>query len=328
MRRPHLAWLAAALAAVVCTAAADPLPAFDVDRSQTTVSGLSSGAFMAVQFHTAFSAEIAGAGVVAGGPYNCAWVNLGGIDACMRGEPSGSVSVAAAWGFAAWGAIDGPDNLRRSRVYLFSGTEDAVVSRTVVDATYRYYRDVGVPESNIQYVGDVPAGHAFIAPSRGGDCGDNESPYINRCAVHGGYYDQAGAILAHLHGPLNAPSHTQAGRVVAFDQRPFSEFGMADEGFLYVPQTCEQGATCSIHVVFHGCRQTPEDIGDRYYTETGYNRWADTNNILVLYPQVAAGLATNPEHCWDWWGYTGLQFNVKAGPQMRAVKAMVDRLGR
>ena len=85
MLRAHRVAVAAAFAALLSasTLAAEPLPGFNVDRTQTSVSGLSSGAFMAVQFHTAYSAEIMGAGVVAGGPYNCAYVNWGGIGACM-----------------------------------------------------------------------------------------------------------------------------------------------------------------------------------------------------------------------------------------------------
>ena len=38
----------------------------------TTVSGLSSGGYMAVQLHVAHSASVRGAGVLAGGPYYCA----------------------------------------------------------------------------------------------------------------------------------------------------------------------------------------------------------------------------------------------------------------
>ena len=52
--------------------AGEPLPSLNVDLTQTTVSGLSSGAYMAGQFHIAFSAEVTGAGIVAGGPYGCA----------------------------------------------------------------------------------------------------------------------------------------------------------------------------------------------------------------------------------------------------------------
>jgi poly(3-hydroxybutyrate) depolymerase len=42
-----------------------------LDRGAVTVSGLSSGGFFAHQFHVAHSALVAGAGIVAGGPYGC-----------------------------------------------------------------------------------------------------------------------------------------------------------------------------------------------------------------------------------------------------------------
>ena len=45
--------------------ATEPLPALGVDASQTSVSGISSGAYMAGQFHLAFSTTVVGAGVVA-----------------------------------------------------------------------------------------------------------------------------------------------------------------------------------------------------------------------------------------------------------------------
>ncbi len=46
--------------------------------NETVVVGLSSGAFMTVQLHVAFSASLAGAGVIAGGPFYCACAALGG----------------------------------------------------------------------------------------------------------------------------------------------------------------------------------------------------------------------------------------------------------
>lgn len=48
-----------------------PLPALNIDISQTSVSGLSSGGFMAVQLAVAYSSIIKGVGVVAAGPYYC-----------------------------------------------------------------------------------------------------------------------------------------------------------------------------------------------------------------------------------------------------------------
>src|SRR5919112_3925315 len=50
-----------------------PLQVYNkLDRSSITVSGLSSGAFFAHQFHVAYSSLVKGAGIVAGGPYACA----------------------------------------------------------------------------------------------------------------------------------------------------------------------------------------------------------------------------------------------------------------
>ena len=48
------------------------LPSFNIDTNQISVSGFSSGAYMAVQFDVAFSSILRGAGIVAGGPYYCA----------------------------------------------------------------------------------------------------------------------------------------------------------------------------------------------------------------------------------------------------------------
>jgi poly(3-hydroxybutyrate) depolymerase len=110
--------------------------------------------------------------------------------------------------------------------------------------------------------------------------------------------------------------------MVVFDQASF-DFGsvLGPLGFLYVPHSCDNGATCRIHVVFHGCEQIPEDIGDRFYTEAGYN-------FLVLYPQAPSDHPLNPRYCWDWWGCTGPDFDTKAGPQMSAISRMLDSLTR
>jgi len=48
------------------------LSGYNANISESSVSGISSGAFMAVQFGTAWSSVIKGVGVVAGGPFWCA----------------------------------------------------------------------------------------------------------------------------------------------------------------------------------------------------------------------------------------------------------------
>ncbi|HYF42945.1 MAG TPA: hypothetical protein VEA35_10940, partial [Ramlibacter sp.] len=60
---------AALLSSLVTAHAAVPLPKLNVDRSQTTVSGLSSGGFMATQLGYAHSSLFKGVGVFAAGPY-------------------------------------------------------------------------------------------------------------------------------------------------------------------------------------------------------------------------------------------------------------------
>jgi poly(3-hydroxybutyrate) depolymerase len=326
--------------------AQSPLPSFKVDPTQTSVSGLSSGAFMAVQFHTAYSASIMGVGVVAGGPYDCAFADISslvdpvgdlvladaGVQRCTNAEPvspDGAQSLQKAKLFASFDRIDGVRHLATSRVYIFAGTKDRKVVPTVGAATYGYYRAAGVPATQMVYVHDVPAGHAFISPDATEDCNRTESPYINHCTVAGQPYDQARAILTQIYGQLNEPSPAQSGGTIAFDQSAFDDGGvLGPEGFLHVPRSCQEGAICRIHVVFHGCLQTTADIGDKFYTETGYNRWADANRIVVLYPQAPVDHPLNPDHCWDWWGYTGPDFDVRAGPQMRAVKNMIEHLVR
>jgi hypothetical protein len=47
----------------------------------------------------------------------------------------------------------------------------------------------------------------------------------------------------------------------------------------------------------------------------------------VLFPQVSAS-SVNSQGCWDWWGYTGLDFLGKDAPQIAAIWAMVEHLAQ
>jgi len=313
--------------------AANPLPAFHGDVTETSISGLSSGAFMAVQYQVAFSASVKGAGVVAGGPYYCAAVQMALTGICMGQipfmPPNPSLMVDAAKEYAALGRIDPVENLKNDRIYLFSGTRDTVVYQQAVDANVHFFEALGVDRQHLRYVNNMPAGHAFITPRYGNDCPANDSPYISHCALSGKGYDQAEDILRHIYGPLASATQHPAGKIVAFRQREFApaSSGMAEEAYVYVPQSCEQGASCRVHVALHGCMQSAALVGDDFYAKTGFNRWADSNRILVLYPQVdPSKIPFNPKGCWDWFGYTGPDYATQNGLQIRAIKAMVDRL--
>src|SRR5690348_413183 len=106
--------------------AAEPLPKLGADADAITVSGVSSGAYMAVQFHVAHSRMVRGAAAIAGGPYYCgqgsqwtAYYN------CMTPGfftpiPSVAFLKAQTEALAQAHAIDSTSNLAGARVWLFS----------------------------------------------------------------------------------------------------------------------------------------------------------------------------------------------------------------
>ena len=340
--------------------AADPLGRFPVDPAQVSVSGISSGAFMANQLHIAHSAGIIGAGVIAGGLYGCtvdheledgvyALASLA-VGPCMSVptllQPVAFYAQLTA-DLAAKGWIDPPSNLTRSRVYMFTGQADKVVNSKAIELGTSLYRTLGVPASQVKFRDqDLPgagAGHSWVTKNFGNACDANANPFINDCR-----YDQAEDLLQTIYGPLQPPAAPPAGHIVAFDQMEFvpgkaaAANGLLDTGYLYVPRACESGAArrCRLHVVLHGCLQSAEVLRDEFYTKIGVNEWADTNRIVVLYPQAhAIGVAelssqdsssllnTNPEGCWDWWGYAGdKQYLTKQGVQVGAIWSMVQRV--
>jgi len=321
--------------------AAPPLPALGADLAGLTVSGVSSGGHMAVQFQVAHSRLVQGAGVIAGGPYYCAEGSIWqALTSCMSPSawaplPEPGELRTRAEAVARTGRIDPLAGLRDDRVWLFSGGRDTVVKPPVMDSLAAFYTSWLTPEA-IQYVKWPDAAHAMIsvADPQPNACSSSQTPYINRC----GDLDAAGQMLTHLLGPLQAPA-TADGDTLSFDQRPFVDgkaidASLADEAYLHVPHACRQVA-CRIHVVFHGCRQSATQIGRRFVDGAGYNRWANSNRLLILYPQTTPRHGpgwgswtwiSNPFGCWDWWGYSSPDYHTRDGAQIKAVRAMLERL--
>jgi hypothetical protein len=348
--RSNLALAVLGLALSTAQAAAPPLGAYNADINQSSISGISSGAFMAVQFATSWSGIIKGVGIVAGGPYYCAQGttidglsgNLGAIltatGPCMVGPPPAlDPLIRQADDWARSGDIDETRNIARQKIYVFGGYNDAVVNSKVTDATYRFYLHYLSDQNkgSLFYQNSIGAGHSQVTLAYGLECSENADYFIDRCN-----YDQAGIILRHIYGALQPRNDgALAGDVLAFDQREFTSpaspasYSMAETGYLYVPGSCTALEPCRVHVALHGCKQDHDAIGDRYIRHAGYNEWADANHLVILYPQTIAGnpatdfgAPLNPFGCWDWWGYTNFNYAVKAGRQTAAIKAMLDRL--
>lgn len=349
IRRLHmlLALLATALTLGACSDdSAKGLPQLGARLEETSVSGISSGAYMAGQYQVAHSGDVVGAGIIAGGPYGCseslyadiipgpgsALLNLTkAINGCMHnslrafGVPNPEALAKRAAQLAENGRIDPVNGIKDDRVYLFSGKDDHTVVPPIVAAAREFYLKAGVPEEQITFVSDLPAGHGFVTDDKGNpQCSYSGKPYIIDCD-----YDQAGAVLSQIYGTLNPRADQATGDYLLFNQRAYtrdlSNHGLSDRGIVYVPKSCSEAAGCRVHVAFHGCGQNRTFVGDVFAHDSGFARWADTNKIVVLFPQAAA-TPVNPQACWDWWGYTGSDYLTRQGPQIIAVRRMIEAL--
>ena len=153
-----------------------------IDEKQISVSGISSGGFMAHQLHVAHSANLMGAGIIAGGPYYCAGGNVNkgmhectafmSVEGCQKfmslgvtsekwcsywfyngpthqegsDEASGSSIQMAEKSVTATRSggynIDDPKGLLGDRVILIHGIKDTLLPRGVMDALDQYYQRI------------------------------------------------------------------------------------------------------------------------------------------------------------------------------------------
>jgi poly(3-hydroxybutyrate) depolymerase len=322
------------------------LPALGANGQQTSVSGLSSGAYMAGQYQFAHARSVVGAAIIAGGPFGCAEARNGtwywpgarlamnatqSLEACMQtawswyGIPDAAALAAKARALAQTGAIDPIDAIARHRIYLFSGGRDHIVDHQLVVAAAEVYLRLGIARDQMTTGTQEEAGHGVMTVPKSDDCGQSQPPFVLHCGV-----DQAQDLLAHIYGSLVAKSAPLSTGWITFDQRPFMQgqrsTGLADAGSAYVPADCQVMAGCRIHIAFHGCQQNNATVGDAYTRGSGLADWAETNRLIVLFPQVDANPVLNPLGCWDWWGYTGFDFLTRDALQIAAVHRMVAQL--
>jgi poly(3-hydroxybutyrate) depolymerase len=336
----------------------------DISSASVTVSGLSSGAFFAHQFHVAYSNRISGAGIVAGGPYGCVdivdnpfwpFARLDRLSAALvacthylgsrywglrPNPPEAADAVDLIQTAYRSGEIDDPQNLADDRVWLFRGSQDDVVPAAVGQSLAELYQILGIDSEALKVMNDDPAlaashgmpvesGFDSRFPTR--SCGEHLPPFIIQCS-----FSAAQLMLDYLYAdvpPVEPVDAHQNGELREFDQSPFfdesSMSSMSSVGYIYVPTTC-LSQECRLHIAFHGCRQNvdaqgDERIHDDFIRDAGYNSWAAANRAVVVYPQVTQTSA-NPNACWDFWGYSGTGWRSREGPQMRAVDAMISHL--
>lgn len=314
----------------LCMQLASPLPApplksYNIDPQGITISGVSSGAFMAVQMDVAYSATFQGVASVAGGIYWCAEQDAEkATENCMKNPAAidSSIMINKARDLSARQKIDDLHHLKNHKVLIYASPKDEVVKMDGGLKLQDFYRAF-TPDSRIEFLSTPETAHGFPTLDRGGPCHTGRLPWILNCD-----FDMAGKILSTFYGPLNERGPQDLRNLHRFHQHEFgdAETPLYRDGWVYVPTACAAGAPCRLHVALHGCQMNPDFIQQRFVSEAGYNEWAERNFIIVLYPQSARDQRGNPYACWDWYGFTGEDYITQQGSQPQALMKMIHRL--
>jgi poly(3-hydroxybutyrate) depolymerase len=326
------------------THAFDVLPALNIPESNITVSGISSGGYMAQQLHTAYSERFSAVAIIAGGPFYCAENNIGvALTRCMTPNEVNKPDVARlrtlTETFAANGDISPLSNMQNDRVWIFSSANDTIVYQAISDSLVEYYGSY-LKNGNLRYINNIGGEHNMPTDDFGYPCdylgqsSNTDDHFINNCD-----YDAAGNLLAFSYKRIKSPkTNTLSGRFVKFDQANYisdpNSHSMAQDGYAYVPQICEKTKgnsgklpKCKLHIALHGCLQSADRIGTTFIKNAGYNDWADRNRIVMLYPQATASVEQgNGNGCWDWWGYDDPKYSTRYANQMDAIIKMTNRI--
>ena len=121
-------------------------------------------------------------------------------------------------------------------------------------------------------------------------CPANRVPYINQCG-----YDQAGVLLQHIYGELNPPTlGPLTGTLKNFDQSLYTgndipgALSLADRALSLCLRIARRGRPAACMSPCMAARRMLERSARLFVEHAGYNRWADANRIIVLYPQTKA----------------------------------------
>ena len=305
------------------------LGSYNINPSKVFIAGISSGGFMAVQMHFAFSGTFKGTAIYAGGPDECAQdsettalEDCGG-DGTYGSELTPSENFINANQDTA--GMDPVSNISGQEVYLWSGTGDTVVPQKTMNDLQTEYEHYG---ATVTYDNSFDAEHGWESLDGTVSCDTLSSPYMILCDHGSTPYDSQKKWLALFFGTLNARnSGTLNGSLMQFSQSPYGggSNSLDTTGYIFVPQSCASGTQCGLVVALDGCEQYQEVIGDEFVTLAGLDEYADTNNFIVLYPYQTES-SSNPEGCWDWWGYTNSSYALKSGVQMTDVDDMVKHV--
>lgn len=244
--------------------------------------------------------------------------------------------------------------MKKQKVFMFSGTLDFMISQNVMNQLYKYYTESQfISALNIVYKKDLMAGHVYPTNF---DRPGNKPCYFSGLSkdhvVANCNFDGAGAILQQIYGNLNPANYgPNNGSFIEFNQTEFISnphyYGLSESGFAYIPKSCEERQKCRLHIVFHGSGKPSATIEQKFIRNTGFDRWADSNDIILIYPQTYSAKTVLPFNitteltsslnfpsdlyyrvmaCWDVLGIYGSNYDTKEGVHMLFIKSIIDRI--
>lgn len=304
------------------------------NAGDVSVSGVSSGAAMAVQYAVAHSGSIVGVGVIAGPGWGCAEDRVSqAINDCMCGRHPVIAQTDTARALAAGaGKIDPlvsgkPRALKRA--YVFHSAKDATVAEQSGQAGIEFLTafigtapviDRGSPAD-----GSDRAGHGIISPQGADACqaDGRETTYVRRC----GAADNAGRLFLALYGQgesydpgsriADIPEHevwqfsqqrlvddvTAGAEMIAPDRTlwfyPYrsarrKHLDMAATGYVYVPPGCRRAGS---RCRVHVALHGCKQDARTFAITAGYNNWAEHYRVIVVYPALAPDAPQTGEVC-------------------------------
>lgn len=330
MKLIKMLFLGVSALAVTFSVSAAPvnLKAYNIEKGSITVSGVSAGAIAANQLYFAYPETIRGFASISTVPFYCA---RGDVDTaiyeCMGTPPDVKDLLSYVKEFSQKGEIGDLNLIKTGKAWVYASDKDSIVVKPASDVAVQLLKKYMNP-ANVYYHEAKGAEHSMPTDNFGAACnykGDEGEPFINNCN-----FDAAGQLLKFFYGNLKPRSKTLSGKFVEYTQKEFvknptsDKVGLDTTGWAYVPKACDQGQPCKLHMYLHGCIMQYDKVGDVVVKKNGLNEWADSNNIVVLYPQGSPSADfSNPYACFDWWGYTGHKFYSRDGVQNKTLHAML-----
>jgi poly(3-hydroxybutyrate) depolymerase len=296
------------------------------DPHQVSISGLSSGGAMALQYAVAHSSSIIGVGSVAGLAWDCAEGDLAkAMQVCMNKQGTPQAKTDLARQFAAAGKIDslsGDTTSTLKRSFVFQSPQDEVINPRSGQANVDFLAALtGVaPKVDRGHAddGSERAGHGIISPDGTDSCSGLGSTFVRRCGAE----DNPAEVLSTIYGGEPDPTKRKEvpdADVWEFDQQPLIDavknevasvsgdyvwwyqalqsterqnLDLAPTGYIYVPRAVcgKDQPPCRVHVALHGCAQDPK----LFARKSGYNDWAEHYRTIIVYPAIKA------RHPWPW----------------------------